>query len=75
MLTWLPEGCGPHLCERADDLAEVMNVDHALALLIQEVEALPQLLLLRAVHQDVQVVQIFIESDLEGGYKLLGGVT
>lgn len=52
-----------------------MNVDHALALLIQEVEALPQLLLLRAVHQDIQVVQIFIESDLEGGYMLLGGVT
>lgn len=58
MLTWLAQGCWPHLCEWTHDLPEIHEVDSALAYLVEQLEALLQLFIFIPIQQYIQVVQI-----------------
>jgi hypothetical protein len=63
-LTGSAEGSGPHLGELENNLLEVFKRDSLLVALVEQLEALGQLFVFRAVHKHVQVAQVVAKSDV-----------
>lgn len=63
VLTWIAEGGGPHLGEGLDDLPEILQMDPAAALLIEQVETLLHFLLLGSVEHYIEVTEVLLQRD------------